>query len=286
MKIDNYYTAAIITWISLFLFSCSLDPVVIDPDNAGEYYVLCTLSAGYSRQTVRIGRAKPEHLPVDITDAQVRIYTDRQNVPFSHLQDGRYVENGEKLQVINGETYYLDVQMQNGDKISAETTIPRDFNILHPCSGDTIEHFVSMSLDTLLLDRIRWERCPGAEHYTVILDLPDPDVRVQSINTFRTDVYLPEIVASNWMEPLSGEKTLDATCYVFARDSTCCFYYTYRRFVNRDVDGSAGHELDFLKNNERNFYLDKMNITGATGAFHGVAMDSAKFTLKLYMDWW
>jgi hypothetical protein len=143
-----------------------------------------------------------------------------------------------------------------------------------------------MSLDTLLLDHIHWERYPGVEHYTVILDLQDPDVRAELLNTFKTNIYMPEIVAVNWMEPLSGEKTVDATSYVFARDSTHCFFYTARRFVQGDVDGSTGHELDYLKNNARAYYLDKMNITGATGAFHGVAMDSVKFTLKLYMDWW
>ncbi len=224
MKTRIHSQIKIVISILPFFLACTLDPVVIDPENAGEYYVLCTLSAGSSRQKVRVGRSRPEHLPVDITDAQVGIYTDAQDVPFVHFKDGFYVENGEKLQVINGETYYLDVHMKNGDRISAETTIPGDFQILHPSSGDTVEHFVSMSLDTLLLDRIFWNDCSEAEHYRIMFDIRDPELNFQPVNTFKTNIFMPEIIAYDWGKPLSGEKIIETTLYVFARGSTHCFF--------------------------------------------------------------
>ena len=273
----------------ILLLSCSLDPVVIDPETLGDYYVFCTLSPGYSHQEILVGKSVPEDLPVAITDAEVTIRSDSQSVMFTHIKNGLYRDENNDLKLNPGSTYTLDIKLQNGEQITGETTLPGTFDILYPHDGDTVQHFLSRTLDTLLLAHVGWLQSERAKFYSVYLKIEDDLIAGNLVSTFRSDVIIPELTPRFlWTDTLKCEIMTPALLYIFAHDSTQrfpgysrCFLDPYTDFTWKDLeDWIIGFE-----DRIQGFDADKIKLKGAIGVFNSIGMSKKEINLKVTIDW-
>ncbi len=69
--------------------------------------------------------------------ATVMIESNDQSVTLSHTHYGIYADTEHRLKIKAGELYRLIVEKQNGKRYTAQTTVPKPFQLLLP-SGDTI----------------------------------------------------------------------------------------------------------------------------------------------------
>ncbi len=278
-----------IFYLFILFFSCSLDPVVIDPETLGDYYVFCTLSPGYSHQEVLLGKSVPEGLPVAITDAEVAICSDSQSVVLTHIKNGLYRDVNSNLKLNPGSTYTLEIKIQNGKQITGKTTLPGAFDILYPLTGDTIQHFLSRTLDTLLLAHVGWLQSEHAKFYSIYLKIEDDQMHGGLISTFRSDVIIPELTPNfSWIDTLKCEKLVQADLYVFARDSTERFFGNSRHFLDNYTDYTWEDLEDWIIGSEDRiwgFDADKIKLDGAIGVFNSIGMAKHEICLNVKIDW-
>lgn len=69
--------------------------------------------------------------------AAVRIESNGQSVTLAYTQYGVYADTEHRLKIKAGETYRLIVDKKNGKRYTAQTTVPKPFELLLP-AGDTI----------------------------------------------------------------------------------------------------------------------------------------------------
>ncbi|MBN2011597.1 hypothetical protein JW960_19860 [candidate division KSB1 bacterium] len=124
MHHSHRFSSVIFFIISLFFIhiTCSLDPVVHQQEQIGQYYAFCTLSPSIEKQEVIVGRAIPESMPEDISDADVMIASTDQIVRFVYIGNGIYQDRNKELSVLPGETYQLHVKFSDGEIITGNTT--------------------------------------------------------------------------------------------------------------------------------------------------------------------
>lgn len=252
-------------FIIILLFTgCSTEPIVIDPETTGDYYVFCELNPKYKQQQVLVGKTVPENYPIDVTDAVVTIQTDSQLVHFIYLGKGYYADIYTKLRVTAGTTYHLKVKLPNRNMITGIITTPGPFEILIPASGDTITHYLSRTLDTLALPRIEWSASTGVLFYVPQLYVDDDTISANEHSTNQTTAFMPELEPRiSWNDSLSGEKIVAAKLVVIAYDSTHLPNYWHEDVLH-----------------------ERTNVIGGLGTFQSVSMTSERnFFLKIYMDW-
>jgi len=272
--------------VSLLLFSCSLDSVVVDPDTLGDYFVFCTLAPSFEKQELLLGKTVPENLPVAITDASVIISDDTHSVIFSHTGSGIYRDVNRLLKIQAGNHYRLNITLDNGKIISGETVIPDNFNILVPSVGDTINHFLTSKLDTSSLCHVCWTESIGAKYYTVYLEINDKNITSTFINTFRQTALIPELLPKLSMsDSLKGEEIIPAKLYVFARDSTFNFFPNKRVFLDFFTDFTEKELAEWYNSYPWRFNEKRTNLKGAIGAFSGISSANTEIYLKVKMDW-
>lgn len=94
-----------------------------------------------------------------ITDATVIIGTDDEKVIMSHRENGAYFDKYRQLTLKAGETYYLDITLDDGHKISATCLMPDKPKIRKPQHQEYVQayHFLD----------IEWDKVPQVCRYAV-----------------------------------------------------------------------------------------------------------------------
>ena len=266
--------------------SCSLEPVVIEPETLGEYFVFCTLTPTLEEQELLLGKTVPENLPVPIANARVIISDDTHSVKLSHVGSGVYRDVDRLLKIRAGIKYSLNIALSHGKTILGETIIPGDFEIIFPSKGDTINHFLTSKLDTSLLCHVRWTQSKAAKFYTLYLEINDKNITSTFINTFRNTAIIPELwPILSTPDSLTGEEIVSARLWVFARDSTFHFIPQGRHFLDFFTDYTEEELQEFYNNSFRQFNRERTNLKGAIGAFCGISSASTEICLKIEFDW-
>jgi len=279
----------IILFILIMTLSCSLDPVIIDPESLGDYFVFCTLCPGFNHQSLLLVKTKPEKLPTEITDAVVTINSDIQSVQFTHIKKGVYQDVVQKLIVKSGMKYNLNIELTDGRIITGQTILPGHYKITSPSAGDTIQHFLSQKLDTLLLPHVKWTKSVGAKYYTVLLDLNDSLMTNKAVSTFRNDIIFPELIPKfSWGDTIECEKLVKTNLYVFARDSSARFIPMTRAFLDSFTDYTSMEEDDWFNGFQdkiQGYDSTKIKLYGAIGVFNGISMEKEEIYMKVNIDW-
>ncbi len=270
-------------FVSIFL-SCSLNPVVNDPDSVGDYCVFCTLSPVSEYQEVYVSKTVPENLPINIDNASVIISSNGEDIPFRNVCGGLYRDDFTKLKVNPGQAYKLTIKLDSGKIITAETVIPDSFSIISPQSEDTLNHFIMWNIDTLQLPKIKWRRPKNGTHFTIYLDVGNQHNFVGSLaSTFRQEAFIPELVARiqppDYTIP-ADTIFVDAKILIVAHDSTEIFHPTARIYMPGYSDYTKEERLQALQNDG----LHHSNIHGALGRFNGISMATIEIVLKVHID--
>ncbi len=271
------------------LLSCSLDPVLIEPETLGDYYVFCTLTPRLEYQTVRLGKTVPESDPVDIDDATVFMMHNSRKFPFVSIGNGLYRNLQNKFTIHAGQEYLLEITLRNGYKIAASTVIPDSFKILSPAMGDTLHYFFSRSMDTLDVPKIKWERPARALYFSIIPELDDQtDLVGHTVNTFNCEVFFPDIVPKNYSPNeiiyFSDSINTSARLVILAHDSTDIFTYTGHRWLMNYSWLDITHE-QFINYFLKESTVHNSNISGAIGRFNGISITKVDVLLKVHIDW-
>ncbi len=272
---------------AILFLACATNPVIDDPDTLGDYYVFCTLSPVYDKQELLFGKTVPEAMPQVFPNAEVIVNNDRQSVRFSYAGIDVYRDEGDELIVQNGGTYHLQIKVPNGKVITGTTTLPGPFEILNPQEGDTVQHFCSQKLDTLLMPRTSWSQSAGAKYYSMFLQPEDSTLFAQMTTTFRIKTILPDLYPyTSRISTLHGEIMTKANLTVLAYDSTKDFLLTPRYYLHSYRDATSEEVWNWYVNRHRFGFDEKDNhLDGAIGVFNGIAVARKEFYLKIEIDW-
>ena len=255
--------------ICLILFStfcgCTLEPVFIDPDSLGDYYIYARLSNTYDEQSVYIEKTIPENQSRYVPDAKVSIRYDSTTIKFIYFQDGYYRENGpEKLAVIPGKKYELYAQFSDGHSLTATTVVPDFPEILYPAQGDTvIQDFTKRDVQDSTLAPIRWKQSRNALMYKITLLPKDGFVWSLDENYHGTGGVIPHL----WLTSSAEKKNIYETdLYLFAINGI-------------DSDPRYGHNND-EKGDDWISDLNNPNITGGIGYFISMSYQKQQLFIK------
>ncbi len=263
-------------------FSCSLDPVVLDPEIRGDYFAYCTLSPTYPYQQVIVGKTFPEDYPEYYDDARVVIRYNDQAVSFESVGDGKYRDLNEQIKVLPETDYDLEVKFSSGNVLTAQTHVPGAFNI-HVSDGDTLNHFLSRAHDPLKSTRIAWSESRNCYYYTCMFTYIESDkFWSYKVDSFRQSIYLPSL-GYRYGETLYGHHVESATLFVVARDSS----FVFRPQAMRPNELYQDFLLEEEHRDARYFdsKYEKMHFQGGMGVFNAVAMDSVRIFLAIDADW-
>jgi len=271
------------------LSGCSLEPVVVEPETIGDYFVFCTLSSTYESQQLILGKSLPEVMPEKISDAQVYVRSQSQTVQLEHVKNGFYRDQEKSLKIEPGETFYLDVFKDDKKIISGETTLPGVFEIYEPAQGDTINYLVTRGgVDTTSLIKVKWTPSENAKFYTVSIVCDSSIVQGSGHNTSKNNIFFPDVYPGfPYEQTVKKKAVVPATLYVMARDSS---------FVFINSNGRQNYRVDFHdhtreEGHEEYMYYpymhiqEKVKMSGANGSFNGMAVVTKKIFLNLTIDW-
>ncbi len=148
------------------LFACNDNPTVPEFDYEPEINVFGLLILNRQQKTIRIEKTYKvtDYLPDfrGVEDAEVWVSSKEQKVQFEHLFNGNYSDKQNKLKLVAGETYALDVTMADGHKITAHCTMPAPPRILSPVDNESVPAFQALN--------VFWERGDFAHRYEIAVD--------------------------------------------------------------------------------------------------------------------
>ena len=177
--------------IAFYLFSCTLDPILSDPESVGEVYAFCVLVSGQPAEVI-LCRSIPESPPIHIPDARVTLMSRISVQDLEYQGNGFYKDPQNHLKLVPGEQYILNIILKDGTRISGQTTIPGAFEILQPTDHDTLVYPLATETDTSRFPRIAWQPSQHAYHYTVRTNSPD-HILEPMFTTFRNRTFAPTL---------------------------------------------------------------------------------------------
>lgn len=125
--------------VLLILAGCIKGPTL--PVYEPEPNVGCLLSPDYKRQEVRVGkswRIDEVDPQMWVSGADVKISCAADTVTFHELSGRPGVYVSESLLVESGNTYFLEVDYPDGNKVTGRTKVPQKPRIITPADGDTV----------------------------------------------------------------------------------------------------------------------------------------------------
>ncbi|MBN2089381.1 DUF4249 family protein [candidate division KSB1 bacterium] len=288
INISEFAVVFPIALVCLVVCSCSNQPIISSIEGVGDYYCFCTLDPDYTYQQVLVGKTVPESFPIDISDAMVTIESTNQSVLFHYIGKGFYRDTEQPLKLVPGETYYLTVRLADGNLMTGKATMPDSFQILSPTKTDTVDHYLSTRLDTMLLPRVSWTRSAGSRYYQVELHFNNTNIRgSNNVFTHRTSVFFPELHYDN-RDPMrgqiTGEEIFDAELKITAFDSTKYEYLWFGRdFIPRYSDFTS-QEAEIV-NNESHTIHNMTNVTGGLGTFKTKSIIKQNVIIRVHKNW-
>jgi hypothetical protein len=196
-------------------FSCTLDPILSDPEAVAKVYASCLLITGQPAVVV-LGRSVPESPPIYIPDARVTLMSCDSLQDLVYQGNGFYKDSQNRLKLVPGEHYTLNIVLKDGTHISGQTTIPGAFEIFQPTDNDTLFYPLATETDTSRFPKIAWQPSPRAYHYTVQTNSPG-NILEPIFTTFRNRTFAPTL---NPFSPNTPQKQIiQAKLTVTAVDS-------------------------------------------------------------------
>ncbi|MBD3376031.1 hypothetical protein GF406_13425, partial [candidate division KSB1 bacterium] len=108
--------------------ACTTDPILVNPDLAGDYFVKCKIWPG-CKVGALVGKTRPQDISIDISGAQVVISNSDHSVMLSELKPGFYMDRDNALKIIPGKEHNLKVTLPDGHVMTAKTFIPSAFQL-------------------------------------------------------------------------------------------------------------------------------------------------------------
>ena len=226
-------TTAIITFliftVSLLLsgLRCTTDPVVIDPQTLGDYYVYSVISPNIDQQGAIVGKTIPENMPYDISGALVQIHGDDGTFALKEYKPGIYIDMDNTLRIIPAVKYFLTVMLPNGRRLSGETTVPGRFNILN--HADSLDYTIRGTGDSAeyQVPCISWTRSANAYDYNLSITNVKKEWDSGGFATSDTTVSMPILYSFNAMrdDTTISSMKIETAIKITARDSSyqSCF---------------------------------------------------------------
>ncbi len=272
---------------SLLYLSCSLDPVVIDPDTLSEYYLFCCIDPSYTEQIVLAGKAIPESMPEAVTNAKITLSCRDQTILLSHTHDGVYKNSINKFTVNPNDTCRLEMFIDSQMVASGAVQMPGPFEIIYPQPDDTItiEYPHSWPIDTTGRPKFKWQPSARALYYNIDLKLPHELYQGSFYSTFFTSTYVPEFYHS--MDRADNEVCSDTTITVpltiVAVDSTFRFIPNYGDLESMSPEFRKLEELYsfYLQDDHYTYNTKNNNLNGAKGVFNATNSCTVKFPLHV-----
>lgn len=290
-KINVYEFAIVfpVALVCLVVCFCSNQPIISSIEGVGDYYCFCTLDPDYTYQQVLVGKTVPESFPIDISDALVTIESTNQSVLFQYIGKGFYRDTEQPLKLVPGETYYLTVRLADGNLMTGKATMPDSFQILSPTKTDTVDHYLSTRLDTMLLPRVSWTKSAGARFYYLRLIFSDAEVQANPVFTHRNSVIFPELIPrrfNNFHEKITGEEIAKAEIIIVAMDSSRYedFWY-FRNYIPRYSDFTVQEEDAVINEIFNSNIYQKTNVTGGLGVFKAKSVIKQKVIIRVHKNW-
>jgi len=155
-----------ILFVSLFIFivlGCNSEPTAPNFPYESKVNVFALLILNNQQKIVRIEHTykATEYYPEfrGITDAEVSIGTAEHDVKFIHQFNGVYYDIHKELMLQGGETYYLNVTLSDGKRISAQCTMPSKPKIVKPIAQSSVDAFRFLDIE--------WEAAQYAHRYLI-----------------------------------------------------------------------------------------------------------------------
>ncbi len=268
----------------LLFISCSLDPIVIQPETLGEYYAFCKLSPAFETQEVLVGKMIPESLPIAISDATVSILDlDSQTTTlFRHHRHGVYRPTESFPDIEPGHRYELHISFKDNKHLSGRAQAPDHFKIENPAKDDTVDYFLSMNSDTSRFPKTSWTNAQHARFYSVQLLPENPVFKSSPVTTYRTEIFFPELVPDiGWTKTWYDTILTRASLRIFAHDSASTFIPSSRTFWDEFSDYTEQEWQQFL-NSEKNAFD---NLAGGFGYFTILPFIQTEFYLNVNVHW-
>lgn len=258
-----------LVFLLFFIASCTTDPILVNPDLSGDYFVRCKIWPGIEKVGAVVGKTRPQDISVDISGAVVAITHNNQSTILSEYQAGFYIDQVKEIKVVSGEKYSILVNLPDGHVLSGDTFVPGDFSI-HSTS-DTLLYVIQQFNNQIYESHpepLFWNISQNAFCYGVAFF--DPSSLFGSyVPTFKTTGYLPDQddVFSDLTETILIEERIIA---VTAYDSTFLPGYRWRL---------PESELETVENYKKTLNLiegQNDNINGGIGYFcsHTTILDT------------
>lgn len=196
----------IILFINLLaIISCKNDPIVLEPESLGLYYLKCRIAPSVTQAGAVLGFINPESIPIDTKGANVIISGEGQQVKLVEIKPGFYQDSDALLTIKPKGEYKIKATLPDGSVLSGKSFVPGPFNIIKNSNNDTLEYIVKTtslgnSSEIFIPPKISWTKSQHALSYTMFFK--------ESKSSVDTTVYLPETVGTNYFR-----KHPDATSY-------------------------------------------------------------------------
>jgi len=284
MNIINKRINILVSLSALAIWGCSTDPILVDPDSLGEYYLNCKISPGISQQTVWIGKTVPEFMPQDIEGAKVIIQSDDQSVVLAPGKAGEYIDVSSNLIVAPGKRYQISALLPDGAFLTAHTVVPVQCKLLS--STDTLQYIVDIpNTPYTLPDRlariaplIRWTRSEHGFSYRITFG----SSLSSTVDTSLTLPWAKELIPQSEIIPSSMVSYRAVSLAITVFDST------YLPPISSYMSAAARQRIIDLSQQLNLVQGDNDNINGGFGYFGAwvTTLDTVvvKITRKKFAD--
>lgn len=137
--------------------------------------------------TYKITERFPDPRARAIEDARVIVRSDEQQVEFQRLFEGTYGDVEDKLKLKPGAAYQLEVLLQDGRRVTAETIIPTLPEIIIPERDAEVSSFQPLT--------IKWRPALFCDHYAVTVYAVDGNFNVTLFSDKTEENFYPFLFA-------------------------------------------------------------------------------------------
>jgi len=223
---NNKFRCFFLLLILFIALRCTHDPVLIDPNSLGVYYLKGNISPNEPNCRVVIGHALPERMPEDLHNVAMICSGGGQSVAFTEQDFCIYQDKPTPLLVIPGQRYDISALTTDGVTLHAHTYVPGEFKLLKANLPDTLEYIIAgyeidyypfFIIQDYTLPVIEWMPSNHAFVYKIDMD------KSEALYSFTQSSHLP--LLSNWgneyiLNPEIREWVQNCQVQVTAYDST------------------------------------------------------------------
>ncbi len=233
---NNFRLIKITIFLMLGILSCTHDPILVDPDSMGTYYLFSKISAYITPIGAVVGYSLPETMPEDVSGAVVTLSSNGQSAVLDELQPGVYADEQEQVDIVPGERYDISARINDDVLLYAHTYIPGEFRLLKEDMPDTLDYIYKgftqkyypyFSISEYVSPQIRYSKSEHAFWYSI-------GIFYNGIASFDTCSVLPAIEHASLKDTLVSEWTEKIKIKITAFDSTFLPYqHSYYYDLNK-----------------------------------------------------